>query len=138
MLQITPAMRIPDQELKYSYVHASGSGGQNVNKVASACQLRINVRNSPSLPDEVKTRLIKIAGKKMTQEGELVIDAKRYRFQEQNRVDAIDRLTKLILKALVAPQKRRATHPTFISQTKRIESKKRKGKIKRLRSSIIE
>jgi ribosome-associated protein len=133
MLQITPTLSIPDDELTCTFIRSSGPGGQNVNKVASAVQLRFNVWNSPSLTEEVKARLAKLAGKKMTQDGVLVIEAKRYRSQEQNRSDAEQRLVAFIQKALVKPKRRRPTRPTAASQVRRIESKKRKGKTKRLR-----
>jgi len=138
MLQITSTLSIPDDELTVTSMHASGPGGQNVNKVATAVQMRFNVRNSPSLTEEVKVRLVTLAGNKMTQDGVLVIVAKRYRVQEKNRSDAAKRLAALIQKALVRPKRRRLTHPTAASQLRRVESKKRKGEIKRLRQSTSE
>jgi ribosome-associated protein len=138
MLHITPTLSIPDDELTCTFIRASGPGGQNVNKVATAVQLRFDVLNSPSLIEEVKARLVKVAGNKMTQDGVLVIEAKRYRAQEQNRSDAELRLAALIQKALVRPKRRWSTRPTAASQARRIESKKRKGKIKRLRQSTSE
>ncbi|HEY5271332.1 MAG TPA: alternative ribosome rescue aminoacyl-tRNA hydrolase ArfB [Anaerolineales bacterium] len=138
MLQITTILSIPDDELIITFIRASGPGGQNVNKVATAVQLRFKVRNSPSLTKEVKARLVKLAGNKMTQDGVLVIEAKRYRAQEQNRSDAEQRLVTLIQKALVRPKRRRPTHPTAASQARRVESKKRKGKTKHLRQSTDE
>ena len=135
MLQITPTLSIPDDELTCTFVRASGPGGQNVNKVATAVQLRFDVRNSPSLTEEVKARLVKLAGNKMTQDGVLVIEAKRYRAQEQNRSDAEQRLTGLIQKALFKPKRRRPTRPTMASQMRRVDSKKRRGAVKRIRQS---
>ena len=135
MLQITPTLTIPDDELTFTFVRSSGPGGQNVNKVATATQLRFDVRNSPSLPEEVKARLIKLAGYRMTQDGILVVEAKRYRTQEQNRSDAEQRLVTLIQKALVRPKRRRSTRPSAASQARRIESKKRRGRIKRIRQA---
>jgi len=135
MLQITPTLTIPDDELTFTFVRSSGPGGQNVNKVATAAQLRFDVRNSPSLPEEVKARLIKLAGYRMTQDGILVVEAKRYRTQEQNRADAEQRLVTLIQKALVRPKRRRSTRPSAASQARRIESKKRRGRIKRIRQA---
>ena len=99
MLQITPTLFLPDTELTFTFVRSSGPGGQNVNKVATAAQLRFDVRNSPSLPAEVKDRLVSLAGARLTQDGVLVIEAKRYRGQEQNRLDAIHRLAVIIQKA---------------------------------------
>ncbi|MDP2995212.1 MAG: alternative ribosome rescue aminoacyl-tRNA hydrolase ArfB [Anaerolineales bacterium] len=135
MLQITPTLSIPDDEMTCTFVRASGPGGQNVNKVATAVQLRFDVRNSPSLTEEVKARLVKLAGNKMTQDGVLVIEAKRYRAQEQNRSDAEQRLTTLIQKALFKPKRRRPTRPTMASQMRRVDSKKRRGAVKRIRQS---
>lgn len=135
MLQITPTLSIPDDELTCTFVRASGPGGQNVNKVATAVQLRFDVRNSPSLAEDVKARLVKLAGAKMTGDGVLIIEAKRYRAQEQNRADAELRLTALIQKALVKPKKRHPTRPTMASQMRRVDSKKRRGAVKRIRQS---
>ena len=133
MLHISPSLSIPDFELNCTFVRASGPGGQNVNKVATAAQLRFDVRNSPSLTEEVKSRLVKLAGKKMTRDGVLVIEAKRYRAQEQNRSDAEKRLALLIQKALVRPKRRRPTRPTAASKERRVEAKKLRAEIKRQR-----
>jgi ribosome-associated protein len=138
MLHITPTFSIPNDELSCTFVRASDPGGQNVNKVSTAVQMRFDVRNSPSLTEEVKTRLVKLAGNKMTQDGVLVIEAKRHRVQEQNRVDAELRMIALIQKALVRPKKRWPTKPTAASQARRVDSKKRRGKAKLLRQSTDE
>jgi ribosome-associated protein len=138
MLQITPNLSISEDELTVTFIRASGPGGQNINKVATAVQLRFNVLKSPLLTEEVKTRLAKLAGSKMTKDGELVIEAKRFRVQEQNRADAELRLVALIRKALVKPKIRRPTHPTAASQARRVAAKKHKGKIKHLRQSPAE
>jgi ribosome-associated protein len=136
MLQITPALLIPRSELTFNFVRSSGPGGQNVNKVATAVQLRFNVYSSPSLSDEVKARLGKLAGKKIKITGELVIEAKRFRAQEMNRADAEQRLAALIRKALIPPKRRRPTHPTTASRERRVVTKKLRGKTKGLRKSI--
>ena len=132
------AIIIPDNELSFSFVRASGPGGQNVNKVATAAQLRFDVRNSPSLPAEVKERLIKLAGARLTQDGMLVIEAKRYRSQEQNRADARLRLESLIEKASQRPTVRHATRPSLSARVKRVETKKKRGAVKKLRQTSSE
>jgi ribosome-associated protein len=116
-------------------VLASGPGGQNVNKVASAVQLRFDVRRSPSLPDEVRARLERLAGRRLTQDGVLVIDARRHRTRERNREDALERLAALIRKAAVPPVPRRPTRPSAAARRRRLEAKARRGTIKRLRGS---
>jgi ribosome-associated protein len=132
MLQITSSLQIDEKELQFEYVRASGPGGQNVNKVATAVQLRFNVGVS-SLPGDVKTRLIKLAGKKMTNEGILVIEAKRFRTQEQNREDAIHRFSELVRKSAAKPKKRTKTTPTKASRERRLKEKKQRGMIKKTR-----
>jgi len=133
MIQITPSLAIDEREITYEFIRASGPGGQNVNKVASAVQLRFDVRRSASLTEAVKARLIRAAGKRVTGEGVLVIEAKRYRTQEQNRQDATTRLTVLIRKALERPKPRRPTRPSLAAKARRVESKKKRGAIKRTR-----
>ncbi len=132
-MEISPSLTLPDSELTFEFVRASGPGGQNVNKVATAVQLRFNVRASPSLTEDVKARLIHLAGRRMTADGVLVIEAKRYRAQEQNRADAELRLMALIQKALVPPKKRRPTRPSAAAKAKRLEEKRQRGEIKRAR-----
>jgi len=132
MLEITPSLQIDERDLQIEFVRASGPGGQNVNKVATAVQLRFDVRTS-SLAEEVKERLMHLAGKRITGEGVLLIEAKRFRTQEQNREDAIQRFVELVRKSLVKPKPRRKTKPTASSKEERLKEKKRKGEIKKLR-----
>ena len=133
MIEVTSSVKIDENEVQYEFVRASGPGGQNVNKVASSVQLRFDVRNSPSLFPDVKERLIKLAGSRMTDEGVLIIEAKRYRTQEQNRFDAIQRLITLIQKAFEKPKVRRATRPSLTAKATRVGDKKKHGEIKRTR-----
>lgn len=133
MIPITEKIALDERELHEEFVRASGPGGQNVNKVATATQLYFDVRHSPSLPDDVRARLIRLAGRRVTQEGVLIISASRFRTQEQNREDARNRLVELIRQAAVPPLKRKKTRPTAAAREKRLESKKRESKIKRLR-----
>ena len=132
-MEITPGLTIPENELTFSFVRSSGPGGQNVNKVATAAQLRFDVRNSPSLTMEVKERLVSLAGSRMTQDGMLVIEARRYRTQEQNRADALLRLAVLLEKATQQPKVRHATRPSLSARIKRVESKKKRGAVKKQR-----
>jgi ribosome-associated protein len=138
MIEVTPTLKLDDSEIQLDFVRASGPGGQNVNKVASAAQLRFDVHNSPSLEPDVKERLIKLAGSRMTDDGVLIIEARRYRTQEQNRFDAIQRLITLIQKALVRPKIRRATRPTLTAKAARVGDKKKRGDIKRTRRYVPE
>jgi ribosome-associated protein len=135
MIEVTPSIKIDENEIHFDFIRASGPGGQNVNKVASSVQLRFNVRNSPSLELDVKERLTKLAGSRMTEDGILIIEAKRYRTQEQNRADAIIRLTTLIQKALDKPKVRKSTRPSLTAKAARVGDKKKRGEIKRTRSS---
>ncbi len=133
MIEITPQIHIPESELQFDFLRASGPGGQNVNKVSTAVQLRFDVAASPSLPQEVKERLAKLAGKRMSEAGVLVIEARNHRTQEQNRQEALLRFTELVQQAAKPPKKRHKTKPTLESQQKRLENKKRRGLVKRLR-----
>ncbi|PKN66187.1 MAG: aminoacyl-tRNA hydrolase [Deltaproteobacteria bacterium HGW-Deltaproteobacteria-15] len=133
MLRITPAISIDEKEIKESFVRASGPGGQNVNKVSTAVQLRFDVLRSPSLPEDARQRLIRIGGKRVTDDGVLVIDARRFRTQDRNRQDARDRLVEIVRKAARKPKPRKATRPTAASRQRRIEEKKQRGKVKRMR-----
>lgn len=134
MIEVAPNIKIEDSEIQYDFIRASGPGGQNVNKVASSVQLRFDVRNSPSLPEAVKQRLEKLAGSRLTTEGVLIIDARQYRTQEQNRQDALARLQVLVCKAAEVPRLRRKTSPTITARAARLEGKKRRGQLKRTRS----
>jgi ribosome-associated protein len=133
MIRITSSISIDERELDERFVRASGPGGQNVNKLSTAVQLRFDVRRSPNLPDGVRTRLERLAGKRLTRDGVLVIAAQRHRTQERNRQDALDRLIELIRRAALPPVARRPTRPTAGSRERRIESKKRRSAIKGLR-----
>jgi ribosome-associated protein len=133
MIRITDRLSIDETELAESFIRASGPGGQNVNKLSSAVQLRFDVRHSPSLPDDVRTRLERLAGRRLTREGVLVITAQRHRTQERNRSDARERLIELIREAATPPVPRRPTRPTRASRERRIETKKRRATIKSLR-----
>jgi ribosome-associated protein len=137
MIRITPRISLDESEISLAFVRSSGPGGQNVNKVSTAVELRFDAANSPSLSGEVRKRLIKIAGGKVTKEGILIIEARRFRTQEKNRSDAVERLTGLIRKAAVEPSKRRRTRPTLQSKEERMKRKKLRGQVKRLRKPVI-
>ena len=134
MIEITPFLQIDERELQIDFVRASGPGGQNVNKVATAVQLRFDVGAS-GLPEDVRARLTQLAGNRITSEGVLLIEAKRFRTQEQNREDAIQRFIALVQKALIKPKSRRKTKPTQSSKEERLKDKKRRGEIKKIRQS---
>ena len=135
MLEITPSIHIDEGELQFEFIRASGPGGQNVNKVASAVQLRFDVRNSSSLPADVKMRLLKLGGKRVTDEGILIIEAKRHRTQEQNKEDALQRFSELARKACEKPKQRRKTQPSRAAKEKRLKGKKIRAEIKKVRTS---
>jgi ribosome-associated protein len=133
---MTPLLLFPD-ELRFEFFRSSGPGGQNVNKVATAVRLRFDVRRSPSLPSDVKDRLLRLAATRINQDGDLVIEARRFRTQEQNRGDAVARLMRWIAKAAEAPRRRRATKPTAASREHRREAKQRRSLTKGRRRRVL-
>lgn len=133
MIQINENIKINESEIREEFIRSSGPGGQNVNKVATAVQLRFDVRHSPSLPEEVKERLIKLAGNRITEDGELIITAKRFRTQGKNREDALQRLIDLIHKAAQKPKVRRRRKISLISKYRRLEEKRKISEKKRQR-----
>ena len=134
MIHITRTLSIPDSEIQEQFIRASGPGGQNVNKLSTAAQLRFDTRRV-ALPEDAALRLNRLAGQRMTKDGVIVIHAQRFRTQERNRADAIDRLLELLREAMVRPVPRRATKPTFGSKQRRLEGKKRRSDVKAKRGS---
>jgi ribosome-associated protein len=138
MIQVTPSIVIEDKDLTYEFIHSSGPGGQNVNKVASAVQLRFDVRNTTSLTEPVKNRLVRLAGSRITDQGEIIIEAKRYRSQAKNREEATRRLLTLITQAAEEPKVRRKTRPSVSARAARVSEKKRRGATKKIRKYSLE
>jgi len=133
MISVTPHISLDESELEFAFVRSSGPGGQNVNKVATAVQLRFDVARSPSLPFDVRARLMARAGSKVTKDGVLVLSAQRFRTQERNRADAVERLVEMIRAAAIPPKRRRKTKPTRASKRQRVEEKRKRSSTKRLR-----
>lgn len=138
MIYITRDIAIDEREIQEEFVRSSGPGGQNVNKVATAVKLRFDVDKSGSLPEDVRNRVKRLAGKRLTKEGVLVIDARRFRTQEQNRRDALDRFADLLRRAARRPKKRLKTKPTAASKRRRLEKKLQRGRTKQTRQKIRE
>jgi ribosome-associated protein len=135
-LEVIPGVVIPDTDLSFAFVRASGPGGQNVNKVSSAVQLRFDMRGSTALSDAVKSRLRALAGRRVTDDGAILIIARNQRSQDQNRREALERLADLIQRALVVPKTRRATKPTRASRERRLDTKSRQQQTKRRRNKV--
>lgn len=135
-IPVTRDLAISEDEIEEHFVRGSGPGGQNVNRVATAVQLRFDAARSPSLPDPVKQRLMRLAGQRLTRDGVVVIEARRHRTQEQNRKDALERLVSLIRQAAKRPRPRRPTRPTRSSRRRRLESKTRRSRLKRSRAPV--
>lgn len=136
MIHITPTLAIDESEVVLDFVHASGPGGQNINKVATAVQLRFDVRNTTSLPEGVRERLARLAGRRMSKDGVLVIEARQHRTQTRNREEAIDRLVALIRRAAEKPKERRRSRPSRAARERRLESKRRRAQMKRMRHRV--
>jgi len=136
MIRVTEKILLPEAEIRERFIRSSGPGGQNVNKVATAVQLRFDVRNSPSLPDAVRERLVRLAGRRMTGEGVLIIEARRFRTRERNREDARERLAGLIRKAAEPARFRRETRPTGKSRERRLEFKHQRSRVKQSRKKV--
>ena len=137
MIRITPEISLDGNELNFGFVRSSGPGGQNVNKVSTAVQLRFDVRRSPNLKHGVRERLIKLAGRKVTRDGVLIIHANTFRSQEKNREEALRRLSRLIAEASRAPRHRKKTKPTLASKTKRLETKRKRSRVKEMRRPVF-
>jgi ribosome-associated protein len=136
MISITPQIHLDEGEISFQFILASGPGGQNVNKVATTVQLRFDAVHSHSLPGDVRERLVKLAGNRLTKKGELLITAKRFRSQERNRQDAIERLITLLQKAAEKPTQRRRTKPSSAAKQRRLDEKRHRGERKQARRPV--
>jgi ribosome-associated protein len=136
MIVVSRSIQIPDREVQFRFIRASGPGGQNVNKVASAVELRFDVKHSTALPEEVRQRLMRQSGKKLNSAGVLIIQARRYRSQERNRQDAMERLVRLVRQAALKPRARRPTKPSRGSRESRLEIKRLRSRTKQRRSRV--
>ena len=136
MIEVGRGIALDEREIVLRFVRSSGPGGQNVNKVATAVELRFDAARSASLPDDVRVRLVRLAGRRATKDGVIVIDARRHRTQDENRRDAIGRLVTLVARAAVRPKKRRPTRPTAASRARRVQSKKKRSEKKKLRGRV--
>lgn len=136
MIQVNATITIPDREISLTFVRSDGPGGQHVNKTSTAVQLRFDVRHSPSLPEDVRRRLVRLSGRRLSSDGILVIDARRHRSQKQNRQDALDRLANLLQAAAQPPRTRRPTKPSQASRRRRLETKGHRARLKRSRRSV--
>jgi len=136
MIRINSSLSVPDSELDWQFIRASGPGGQKVNKASTAVQLRFDALHSPSLPDEIKVRLLRLAGRRLSSKGVIVIDARRFRSQERNRQDALERLVNLLRRATARPRPRKLTKPPVAAKRRRLENKRRRGDLKRDRRKV--
>jgi len=135
-IEVTPSFSLPDDSISLRFIRASGPGGQNVNKVASAVQLRFDPAVCPQLWPNALARLHRLAGRRLTDSGEIVISAQRFRTQEHNKRDALERLVEMVAQALIEPKTRRATKPTRASKERRLVSKQQRGTVKNMRSRV--
>jgi ribosome-associated protein len=138
MIPITPTISIDERELEERFIRSPGPGGQNVNKVETAVQLRFDIARSPALPEDVRARLLRLGGRRVSAEGVLTIEAHRFRTRERNREDALDRLVALVRRATERPKPRQETRPTVASKRRRLASKRQRGDVKRLRQAVPE